>query len=194
MSDLFGNPEDRFSDVAAPIIAYQAVCFVSKFQIEKAAGLYYLCSNNKDTDQMHGYHTADLRLCFHVCITLLLCPIFSQEYEDDDEDLDDLDDKEKVTLTGILVDKIFFLTLKNWKICRYHSKIRTKMFYHVWLPPSGANGLANCADPDQTAYLSLPICWLVDSYCDFPENFDHTKKFVLTFKKQIQNTFLESFY
>ena len=27
-------------------------------------GLNYLCSENKDTVQLHGYHAADLRLCF----------------------------------------------------------------------------------------------------------------------------------
>ena len=26
-----------------------------------------LCSENKDPDQLPGYHTADLRLCFHIC-------------------------------------------------------------------------------------------------------------------------------
>ena len=37
---------------------------VSKFQIKEVDGLYYLCSKNKGHDQLHGYHTADLRLCF----------------------------------------------------------------------------------------------------------------------------------
>ena len=27
----------------------------------------YLCSENKGTDQLHGYRTADLSLCFHIC-------------------------------------------------------------------------------------------------------------------------------
>ena len=28
---------------------------------------YYLCSGNKGTDQLHGYRTADLHLCFRIC-------------------------------------------------------------------------------------------------------------------------------
>ena len=31
--------------------------------------MYYLCSQNKGADQLCGYHTADLRLCFHICKT-----------------------------------------------------------------------------------------------------------------------------
>ena len=37
------------------------------FQISGVEGLYCLCSENKGTDQLHGYRTADLRLCFHIC-------------------------------------------------------------------------------------------------------------------------------
>ena len=29
--------------------------------------MYYLCRENKDADQQHGYHAADLRLCFGIC-------------------------------------------------------------------------------------------------------------------------------
>ena len=29
-------------------------------------GLYYLCSENKGTDQLRGYCEADLRLCFRI--------------------------------------------------------------------------------------------------------------------------------
>ena len=32
-----------------------------KFRIKKVEKLYYLCSENKDADQLRGY---DLRLCF----------------------------------------------------------------------------------------------------------------------------------
>ena len=39
-----------------------------KFRIKKEEGLYYLCSENKGTDQLHGYREADLRLCFRICI------------------------------------------------------------------------------------------------------------------------------
>ena len=35
-----------------------------KFWIEEIKGLYYLCSENKSADQLLGYCTADLRLCF----------------------------------------------------------------------------------------------------------------------------------
>ena len=29
--------------------------------------LYYLCSEYKDADQLHGYRAIDLRLCFLIC-------------------------------------------------------------------------------------------------------------------------------
>ena len=29
--------------------------------------MYYLCSENKGTDQLSGYCEADLRLCFRIC-------------------------------------------------------------------------------------------------------------------------------
>ena len=38
-----------------------------KFQILKVEGLYYLCSINKGTDQLHGHRVADLCLCFCIC-------------------------------------------------------------------------------------------------------------------------------
>ena len=37
-----------------------------KFQIQELEGLYYLCSENKGADQLHGYREADLRLCFRI--------------------------------------------------------------------------------------------------------------------------------
>ena len=37
-------------------------------------GLYYLCSENKDADQLRGYREADLRLCFRICKK----PVFSR--------------------------------------------------------------------------------------------------------------------
>ena len=37
-------------------------------------GLFYLCSQNKDADQLRGYREADLRPCFHICKKL----VFSQ--------------------------------------------------------------------------------------------------------------------
>ena len=36
--------------------------------------MYYLCSENKAADQLHGHREADLRLCFRLCKK----PVFSQ--------------------------------------------------------------------------------------------------------------------
>ena len=36
--------------------------------------MYYLCSENKGADQLHGYREADLRLCFRICKK----PVFSR--------------------------------------------------------------------------------------------------------------------
>ena len=38
-----------------------------KFWIKKVEGLYYLCSENKGTDQLCSYWAADLHLCFRIC-------------------------------------------------------------------------------------------------------------------------------
>ena len=45
-----------------------------EFRIKKVEGSYYLCSENKGADQLRGSREADLRLCFHICKTL----VFSQ--------------------------------------------------------------------------------------------------------------------
>ena len=37
-----------------------------KFWIKIVEGLFYLCSENKGTDQLHGHREADLRLCFRI--------------------------------------------------------------------------------------------------------------------------------
>ena len=38
-----------------------------KFHIYEVEGLYYLCSENKGADQLHGYRlSTDLRLCFRI--------------------------------------------------------------------------------------------------------------------------------
>ena len=37
-----------------------------KFRIYKVEGLYYLSSENKGADQLHGHREADLRLCFRI--------------------------------------------------------------------------------------------------------------------------------
>ena len=42
-----------------------------KFRIKKVEGLYYLCSENKDADQLRGYREADLRICFRICKMLV---------------------------------------------------------------------------------------------------------------------------
>ena len=42
-----------------------------KFWIQKVEELYYLCSGNKDADQLRGYREADLRLCFCLCRLLV---------------------------------------------------------------------------------------------------------------------------
>ena len=49
-----------------------------KFRIKKVNGLYYLCSENKDADQLRGYREADLRLCFSHIQTLVfsLCGLY----------------------------------------------------------------------------------------------------------------------
>ena len=38
-----------------------------KFRIEEEEEVYYLCSENKDADQLRGYREADLRLYFRIC-------------------------------------------------------------------------------------------------------------------------------
>ena len=38
-----------------------------KFQLQGGDGLYYLCSENIDADQLCSYCAADLRLCFRIC-------------------------------------------------------------------------------------------------------------------------------
>ena len=37
-----------------------------KFRIKKVEELCYLCSENKDADQLRGYREVDLRLCFRI--------------------------------------------------------------------------------------------------------------------------------
>ena len=37
------------------------------FWFREVEGLYYLSSENKGADQLCGYRTADLRLCFRIC-------------------------------------------------------------------------------------------------------------------------------
>ena len=44
-----------------------------KFRIQEVEGLYYLCSKNKDADQLRGYHAADLRL---ICKEFLMTQLY----------------------------------------------------------------------------------------------------------------------
>ena len=37
-----------------------------KFSIWEVEGLYYICSENNDPDQLCGFRAADLCLCFHI--------------------------------------------------------------------------------------------------------------------------------
>ena len=79
------NPEDRFShneahmscDVRKHVfgvsnsLPYKEGCTIIearglKFHIQEVEGLYYSCSENKATDQLCGYRTTDLRLCFRI--------------------------------------------------------------------------------------------------------------------------------
>ena len=45
-----------------------------KFWSYEVEGLYYPCSENKGADQLCGYRTTDLRLCFRICKN----PVFSR--------------------------------------------------------------------------------------------------------------------
>ena len=38
-----------------------------KFRIKVVEGSFYLCSENQGADQLWGYRTADLPLCFRIC-------------------------------------------------------------------------------------------------------------------------------
>ena len=82
MSDLVGNPEDRFSHNEAQFVSSrwfltksdinrdiqpQKMARGLKFQIYEVEELYYLCSKIKGVDQLRCYHAADPRLCFRIC-------------------------------------------------------------------------------------------------------------------------------
>ena len=42
-----------------------------KFWIMIEEGLYYLCSENKEADQLRSYCAADMHLCFRICKKLV---------------------------------------------------------------------------------------------------------------------------
>ena len=52
-------------------VQLQKMARILKFWILEEEGLYYLCSGNSGTDQLHGYSEAGLRLCFHICRLLV---------------------------------------------------------------------------------------------------------------------------
>ena len=53
------------------VVQLQKMARSLKFRIWKVEGLYYLCNENKGTDQLRGYREADLRLCFRICKTFV---------------------------------------------------------------------------------------------------------------------------
>ena len=67
---LVSRVSDQYTNRAAQS---QKMARGLKFQITVGEGLYCLCSENKDADQLCGYREADLRLCFHICKN----PVFS---------------------------------------------------------------------------------------------------------------------
>ena len=53
-----------WSDKKNQAVQIQKMARILKFRIRKVNGLYYLCSENKDADQLRGYRKADLPLGF----------------------------------------------------------------------------------------------------------------------------------
>ena len=45
----------------------QKIAIGLKVQGEEGEGVYYLCSENKAADQLHNYHSGNLRLCLCIC-------------------------------------------------------------------------------------------------------------------------------
>ena len=69
---IFEPPYDKcvmFSTISDTnrAVQTQKMVGVLKFRIQEVDGLYYLCSENKGIDQLHGYCAADLRICFRIC-------------------------------------------------------------------------------------------------------------------------------
>ena len=72
------EPRHEKTDILVPTwsdsnqaVQLQKMATGLKFRIYKVEGLYYLCSENKGADQLHGYREADLRLCFRICKMLV---------------------------------------------------------------------------------------------------------------------------
>ena len=59
------------SDFRILTVQLQKMVGSLKFRIKEEGGLYYPCSENEDADQLCSYCTADLRLCFCLCMLLV---------------------------------------------------------------------------------------------------------------------------
>ena len=64
MSDLIGNPEDRFSHDAAHVAAWKYLSRVMR------KPTFCICEN-KDADQLRGNREADQRLCFRYTVSAI---------------------------------------------------------------------------------------------------------------------------
>ena len=73
MSHLVGKPSMWFPNRSDTNLAVQSQKMARgwKFWSEVEEELYYLSSENKGADQLHGYREADLRLCFRICRLLV---------------------------------------------------------------------------------------------------------------------------
>ena len=78
-----GEPKHNLSLVRKPVfgvseqadtnraIQPQKMARGLKFRLLVEEGLFYPCNENKGADQLCGYRTADLRLCFRICKKLV---------------------------------------------------------------------------------------------------------------------------
>ena len=67
MSHVMRKPVFRASDQFRWVVKPQKMARGLKSWIYEVEELYYLCSENKGADQLRGYRTADLHLCFRIC-------------------------------------------------------------------------------------------------------------------------------
>ena len=100
--------------------------------------LYYLCSENKGTDQLRSYCAADLHLCSHICkkqVLIYSCIVSI------------VSSHNKV----ITVKFLNFKTPENFAVIylKFEEK-NPNLRVHVF-SLKDANGIANSEDPDQTA-------------------------------------------
>ena len=96
--------------------------------------MHYLCSENKDADQLCGYREADLRLCFRICKK----PVFSRRGSN-------------------IMRKAEYRKVPKFsddrKLCCNVLKIQTKGANLRVFRQKDAKGIANSEGPDQTAPL-----------------------------------------